>query len=279
MKLLLISLFSFLSFAQIESKLIIEFGNFINASSFTISPNGIIYITDSGTNELISYDTLGNKFNDIGGFGWQGGLFDNPVDVFANALSVYVADRNNHRIQQFDRFLNYVGSFSNRSEENFEYSFGFPQSVAVSNQGDMYILDGENNRVLKFNMFGNFLMSFAGLDAGRFSLKKPISLAVDSKGIVFVADDKVINIYDSFGNGLNKVNIKDRIKSVRIIFDNYLVVTNNAIIKLIFENGTLNTKILDIKSKKFSDVKSAFIFNNKLYLLLFNKIQVYSLNE
>lgn len=279
MKCLILSLISFISFAQIKTTFLSEFGSFSNSSSFTISSNGILYIADLDNNEIISYDTLGNKLKDAGGFGWQNGLFDQPVDIFANPLSVYVADKNNHRIQQFDRSLNFVGSFSNRKEENIEYSFGFPLSLAISNQGDMFILDGENYRLLKFDMFGNFLTSFAGIDAGKFRIRKPNLLAVDSKGLIFVSDDKTLNIYDSFGNGLNKINFQYPIKSIRILFDNYVVVTKNSIHRLSFDNESIKIESIQISDIKFSDVKSAFIFNNKLYLLLFNKIIVFSIEQ
>lgn len=279
MKLFVILLISTLSFAQIKTQFLMEFGDFSNSSSFTISSNGILYITDLDKNEIISYDTLGNKLKDIGGFGWQNGLFDKPVDVFANPLSVYISDKNNHRIQQFDRSLNFVASFSNRKEENTEYSFGFPLSLAISNQGDMFILDGENYRIIKFDMFGNFLNSFAGIDAGRFRIRKPNSLAVDSKSLVFVSDDKTLNIYDSFGNGLTKIDFKYPIRSVRIIFDIYVVVTKNSIHRLYFENEKLKSELISIPDVNFSDIQSALIFNNKLYLLLFNKIQVFRVEQ
>lgn len=276
MKFLILSLLSFLSFAQIKTQFLFEFGEFSNASSFTISSGGIIYVTDLNRNEISSFDTLGNKLKDVGGFGWQSGLFDQPVDIFANPLVVYVADKNNHRIQQFDRNLNFISSLSSRSED-FDGNFGFPLSLAVSNQGDLFILDGENKRVIKFDMFGNFLTSFGGIDGGNFKLKKPSSLSVDSKGLVFVSDDKTLNIFDSFGNGLNKVNFNHQIKSIRIIFNDYVIVTKNSIQKLIIENESLKIEPVEILDVKLPEIKSALIFNHKLYLLSFNKIKVLSI--
>jgi hypothetical protein len=279
MKYLILSLISFISFAQIKTVYSSEFGNFSSASSFYISSNGLVYVTDLGKNELVCYDTIGNKLKDVGGFGWQSGLFDHPVDVFANPLSVYVADKNNHRIQQFDRFLNYVGSFSNRQEEDVEYSFGFPLSLAISNQGDMFILDGENSRVIKFDMFGNFLASFAGIDAGKFRLKKPSSLAIDSKGLVFVADEKSLNIYDNFGNGLDKISFEHPIKSIRIVFDNIVITTNHSVHQLLFENNSFVKKTMELSDVNYSNIRSALIYNNKLYLLLTDKIRVYKIEQ
>ncbi len=88
-------------------------GKFKDASSFSVSPSGFIYITDSGSDEIYKIDTLGKVVKNFGGYGWDNELFDNPVDVFATDLSVYVCDKNNHRIQRFDKDLNFISSLSN----------------------------------------------------------------------------------------------------------------------------------------------------------------------
>lgn len=274
MKILILSLVSILSFAQIKTEFLNQFGEFSKASSFTISSNGIIYVSDINKNEILSFDTLGNKLKDVGGFGWQSGSFDQPVDVFANPLSVYVADKNNHRIQQFDRNLNFISSLSSRSED-FEKTFGYPLSIAVSNQGDLFILDGENTRVIKFDMFGNLISNFAGLDAGKFRLRKPISMALNSAGFLFVADNKNLFIYDSFGNGLNILNLDSPIKNIRIIFDNHLIVTKKSIEKLFIDSDKITLSKIDVPQIDITKVNSAFIYNNKLYVLFSNKILVF----
>jgi len=83
------------------------FGKFSNAVSFSINPVGSIYITDADKNEIIKLDTLGNELNRIGGYGWNPAAFDFPADIFAQTLKVYVADKNNNRIQVFDKDLNF----------------------------------------------------------------------------------------------------------------------------------------------------------------------------
>src|SRR5690606_7499140 len=89
-------------------------GVFRAANSFYITAAGIIYVTDKGNNELISLDTLGNVLQSTGGYGSTETTFDEPADVLATPLSIYIADKNNHRIQRFDRNLNFVSSLSTR---------------------------------------------------------------------------------------------------------------------------------------------------------------------
>ena len=80
-------------------------GKFNRASSFYITANGLIYVSDSGSDEIILLDTLGNQMNTFGGYGWDENSFDDPADVFADPLSIYVADNNNHKIKRFDKNL------------------------------------------------------------------------------------------------------------------------------------------------------------------------------
>ena len=76
-----------------------QLGDFTSASAFSVSPSLHIYVSDSQTNEITKLDSIGNAIKTIGGYGWDENSFDNPVDIYANVLQVYVADKNNNRIQ------------------------------------------------------------------------------------------------------------------------------------------------------------------------------------
>ena len=70
-------------------------GKFNKTSSFYITANGLIYVADSGRDEVVLIDTLGNQLRTFGGYGWDENSFDEPADVFADPLTIYVADKNN----------------------------------------------------------------------------------------------------------------------------------------------------------------------------------------
>ncbi len=91
-----------------------SFGKFQKASSFDLNSAGFLFITDSGNDKLYKYDTLGTYVTETGGYGWKEAAFDNPVDVFATPLNIYVADKNNHRIERFDKDLNYISQLSHK---------------------------------------------------------------------------------------------------------------------------------------------------------------------
>lgn len=111
----------------------------------------MIYISDFGKDEIIMIDTLGNNLKSFGGYGWDENSFDDPSDIFADPLTIYVSDKNNHSIKRFDKTLNYLSALYKESD-NSEAQFGYPVSCATSNQGDLYFIDSENKRIMKFDI-------------------------------------------------------------------------------------------------------------------------------
>ncbi len=254
-----------------------SFGKFKNASSFCITSAGIIYLTDSGTDEVFKLDTLGNILKYAGGYGWDGGLFDNPSDVFATPLSVYVCDKNNNRIERFDKDLNFIWQLYTHNSDTTDQRFGYPLGCAVSQQGDLYVLDSENKRIIKFDLFGSFVQNFGGYDAGNFSLINPQKIAISSDNKIYVVDKDRIVIFDQYGNGLSLIKMDSTQTGINIIF-NKLTVNNDD--KIYFSDlnsaETSLTQINLIKTGKVENIVSSFIFNDKLYVLTRNEIQVFN---
>jgi hypothetical protein len=254
-----------------------SFGQFINASSFYINSAGFIYVTDSNTDEIYAVDTLGNFLLKIGGFGWKESAFDKPADVFADALKVYVVDKNNHRIQRFDKNLNYNFQIYTHDSDIEAERFGYPLSAVMSNQGDVFILDSENSRIVKFDIFGNFIQNFGGYDYGSYALQNPKQLAVSNQNNIFVIDGSQIIIFDQYGNGIGKVAGEEEFTSIRIIFDWLTVSTGKKIYMANLKFPELNLKEAMLNGiQEEITIVSSFIFNNKLYLLSKKEIFVFN---
>jgi hypothetical protein len=256
-----------------------SFGDFKNTSSFYITANGMIYVSDAGSDEIILLDTLGNTLKTFGGYGWDENSFDNPVDVFADPLTIYIADKNNHAIKRFDKNLNYLSSLYKKESDNTEEVFGYPLSCATSNQGDLYFIDSENSRILKFDLYGNYKINFGGFDAGRYQLSHPTKLAISSSNKVFVIDGEDIIVFDDFGNGINIINTGKKLNSIRILFDQLVLTTTN---EIYFTNLGASDLIISkfnlLGVDELQGIVSAILFNNKLYvltskdILIFNKV-------
>jgi len=251
-------------------------GKFNDASSFYISANGYLYITDTGDDELILMDTLGNEIKSAGGYGWDDNLFDEPVDVFADPLSVYVADKNNHSIKRFDKNLNFI-SLLNKKESSYpEEQFGYPLSCATSNLGDLYFLDSENKRVMKFDVFGNFITSFGGIDAGKYQLKEPKQLAISSSNNIYIIDGSEIIIYDHFGNGINKIETSLHLSSIRIVFDQLLVTARDQVYLSSLNSPDTKMTSIGLTGYETGNIRSAVLFNSRLYVLTSTSILIFA---
>jgi DNA-binding beta-propeller fold protein YncE len=253
-------------------------GKFKNASAFTITAAGIIYVSDAASDEVYKLDTLGNYLRDVGGYGWDEGAFDQPVDVFANPLSVYVSDKNNNRIQKFDKDLNFISLLYTRESDNPAERFGYPLSAVTSNQGDLFILDSENKRILKFDLFGHFIMNFGGFDSGNYALVNPEKMVVSPSNSLFVLDGKKIVVFDQYGNGVTELQTGSELKSINLVFNNLLLNTDKKILMSNLKSGIFKFSELKTEDEEtVSGIVSSLVFNGKLYVLKPAEIRIYSL--
>jgi len=253
-------------------------GEFENATAFTLTPSGYFYITDASKNEVVKLDTLDNLLQSIGGYGWDTSTFDEPVDVFATDLRVYVTDKNNNRVQVFDKDLNYL--FLLKTDKHVEESrnFFYPTSCATSIQGDIYILDSDNSRIMKYNSEGVFLIEFGGYDSGNFSLVEPTDLGIAHDSKLFVLGDNIVTVFDQFGMGLFTMKLNFSAINLNITFDNLVINDDKNLFHLNLRN--LDSKIENITPADLhgsSMIIEALIFNSKLYLLTEKNILVYTI--
>ena len=254
-----------------------SFGKFSSANSFSINPAGIIFAADNEKNEIYKIDTLGITLKSIGGYGWGESTFDDPADIFATTLNVYVTDKNNHRIQIFDKDLNYLSQFKTNESENEKLQFAYPACAAVSNQGDLYILDSDNTRILKYGLSGNFLLQIGGNDAGEYSLTNPINFAISDDGKLFVIDSDKIFVFDQYGTGLTKIEMGIEAYNLSIGSNKILLNSVDQIKIIDLNNLQDGFKIFDSAQLEIdSPIKEAILFNNKLYVLTDTTIHVYN---
>lgn len=253
-----------------------SFGEYNSASAFSISSSGFIYLAEEGSNRLIKLDTLGNELKEIGGYGWSESAFDQPSDVFATPLNVFVCDKQNHRIQAFDKDLNFISELYTRENDNPSERFGYPSSCVISSMGDLYVLDSENIRILKFDLFGNFILNFGGYDAGIFSLQTPLKIAMFGDNSLLVLDDSTLIVYDQFGNGKNKFDLKKNFTNLNVYYGNVLLNSDDEIFsKLTRSSDSPFTKLELIGYNNTLLIKSCAMFNNKLYVLTPSEILIF----
>ena len=126
------------------------------------------------------------------------------------AGNVYVADRDNHRVQKFGadgRFLLTWGS-----EGGGDGQFYNAEGIAVDGAGNVYVTDWGRERVQKFTSNGGFLLYLgtegtgAGRGTGDGQFHNPKGISVDRAGNVYVAEtiNHRVQVFDSNGRFLRK---------------------------------------------------------------------------
>jgi DNA-binding beta-propeller fold protein YncE len=143
---------------------------------------------------------------------WGQGMFKTThflrVDRFG---FIWVTDRGNMQAFKFNsdgKLLMTLGKKGVTGDNTSPDSFNGMADLAVSRNGDIFIADGEgpNTRVARFSKDGKFIKWWGGkgTDPGQFNV--PHSIAIDSKGRVYVADrsNNRIQIFDQVGKFLDQ---------------------------------------------------------------------------
>jgi tripartite motif-containing protein 71 len=173
-----------------------------------VGPRSLVYVTYGGYKNYVMYfSATGSYLGLWGGTGSGEGLFDRPSRIaVARNGAVYVADRNNHRIQYFTAEGSFLGKWGAYGTGNGE--FNRPTGVAVSPNGDVYVADEGCERVQYFTATGSYLGQWGSYGFGNGQFVYPVDVAVSPNGTrVYVVDSstkKDIQYFTSTGSFLGK---------------------------------------------------------------------------
>ena len=143
---------------------------------------------------------------------WGQGMFQTTHFLRVDRSGyVWVTDRGNMQAFKFNsegKLLMTLGKKGVTGDNTSQDAFNGMADLAVARSGDIFIADGEgpNTRVVKFSRDGTFIKWWGGkgTDAGQFNV--PHSIAIDSKGRIYVADrsNNRIQIFDQTGKFLDQ---------------------------------------------------------------------------
>jgi len=153
-----------------------------------------LFLTDIVPSHDISAFQNATKYDLIKEWGEEGdgeGQFLRPhdLDFSPSEDKLYIVDRDNDRIQVFDKNGTYL--FEWGEEGDGEGQFDLAYGLDVDKRGNVWVAERGNERVQKFDAEGNFVMMFGspGDEEGQFS--HPRHVAVDSAlQYVYVADSR-----------------------------------------------------------------------------------------
>ena len=111
--------------------------------------------------------------------------------------------------------------------------FDQPTDVVVAPTGDIFVTDshrnGTNNRVVKFTKDGKYVKEWGRKGSGRGEISEPHTIAMDSRGRLFVGDreNNRIQIFDQEGNYIDEWRQFGRPSGIYITADDTIYVADS----------------------------------------------------
>jgi hypothetical protein len=173
-------------------------------AGIAISPSQQIWTFNRGPVPVQVYTAAGELVS-----AWGQGQFREPHQVRIDRSGcVWLVDSGLHVVKKFTpegKLLLSLGTAGEPGEDATHMNR--PTDVAVAPGGDVFVTDGYgNNRIVHFDERGHFIGTWGSLgsDPGQFSL--PHSIALDSRGRLFVADrnNARVQVFDQSGRFLDE---------------------------------------------------------------------------
>ena len=165
-----------------------------------VDRNGYLYVSDTENNRVLRfspYSTSGTSGVIVAGTGISGSSssqLNNPVKMFVDDdLSIFIADRYNHRIQKWAYGACSGATVAGNGISGSSLSqLSFPAQVIVDVNGFMFIVEASNRRVLRWLVgasTGECIARCSGTSGNRpDQLDTPLSVAFDSNGLLYISD-------------------------------------------------------------------------------------------
>ena len=161
-------------------------GEFIMPHGLAIDPQGDVWVTDVGAQQVRKFSHDGKPLLTLGERGVKGsdaGHFALPTDVaFHPDGTVYVSDGyENTRVVRFTQAGEYLGEWGAAGDGPGQ--FDLPHGIAISRDGRVFVADRENSRLQIFDSAGKLLDVWEDERVGR-----PYGVDIAGDGSIYVAD-------------------------------------------------------------------------------------------
>lgn len=146
-----------------------------------------IFIIEQGRHRLLVLDEEGLRLDSLGVRGRSDYRLDTPVSLDAtNGLQLFISDRNNGRIQRYDRRLSYLSTVSpDRSQDT--QGFFRPGPIAVNTFGDLFVADTDSGELLWFDQNGRLQLR---TDLRDTDMMLPLRSMIAQDDVLFVLESQ-----------------------------------------------------------------------------------------
>jgi hypothetical protein len=233
--------------------------------------SGEIFVVKGKKLIVYQFDPVEKEEKLIGGAGWGDYEFDTPTDVCSSfLLEVYVTDRNNRRIQKYDKDLNYIQTYNEQTISKLEGRF-YPLACATSSRGDLFVIETDGVRILKINKRNQVESEFGTYRDGAGKLFDPKDITISSADEIFVLDNASVKVFDLYGNYVRSIPLSNTEQWKNIhVSGQVLIVTSSHFIKFIQLDSSSDSQIEKVSVEGFDeleDFQDAAISNDHLYIL------------
>lgn len=125
--------------------------DFYGPRDLAFGPNKKLYVIDQGHTNVTIFDPSTDTFTTFGSNGAGEGQFNEATGIGIGGNLVFVADRDNRRVQVFDLAGKFIRQWP---IEGWERSH-FPDVVYDDQTKHVYVSDGKSNQILVFDVDGN----------------------------------------------------------------------------------------------------------------------------
>lgn len=216
-------------------------GDLLRPKGVALDPARRAVVADSGNDRVQVFSPTLLPAFEFGGFNWRErdvsfnrisdstrGSFNGPCDVACTIRDLYVTDRDNHRVQKFDRDGNFLLSFGGSGGGRGRFTF--PTGIAADRMGNVFVVDSRNDRIQKFDGNGNFVLEIGGFGNSESRFNGPRDVAVDSAERIHVLDhgNRRVQVFDRYGHyaGGFPLPAEGEFDSLAIVLEEAVAVTD-----------------------------------------------------
>ncbi len=185
-----------------------------DARSVRTSTLGNIFVVETGRHRILKADRNGVRLDSVGRLGNGDYQFDLPLAIDpTNELKIYVADRNNRRIQVFDRRLQYLSTLRMPQRSGLPSRY-MPAKLVVDSSGTIFFFDEDRHVVYRFDSHGQYELDFELFgEEGRII---PVAMAM-LDDVLWVAGERgeLIHRFSSRGSYLGFIYAPEPVRALR----------------------------------------------------------------